>query len=269
MFSFASLQSFPILEVPAVTSVPAADTSGNVVLPASEAFRSSILMLPQEALVSSDSAGMAWSDCLVNSTVVVVFALLVILNLKSIVHIFPSLVACITRWKRCVNLDASIQLSRERNSLALIMFVPFCLIADRYDVLLPEFVTGVPIYWQAAAATAFFMAYLLVRKLAYFACAMRVSRAETFATAYTSSLNYFILMTFLLLMTVAVCYVCAVPDDASNMVLMVEIGFCYFLSIVRKCQILNSFCNPFTSFLYLCALELIPTGIMLAAVTLA
>ena len=45
----------------------------------------------------------------------------------------------------------------------------------------------------------------------------------------------------------------------------VELAFFYGVFLIRKCQILSTFCNPFTTFLYLCALELLPTGLLAAS----
>jgi hypothetical protein len=38
----------------------------------------------------------------------------------------------------------------------------------------------------------------------------------------------------------------------------------YAIFIVRKHQFLLSGCNPFATFLYLCTLEILPTGILIA-----
>ena len=45
----------------------------------------------------------------------------------------------------------------------------------------------------------------------------------------------------------------------------IELALFYGVFLIRKCQILSTFCNPFTTFLYLCALELLPTGLLAAS----
>ena len=53
---------------------------------------------------------------------------IILVLLESLVEIFPSLVACMVRWKESVNLDASVQLGRSRDIIALAMILPFCLV---------------------------------------------------------------------------------------------------------------------------------------------
>ena len=54
--------------------------------------------------------------------------------LKRFAAIFPSLMACIIRWKESVNLEASVKLSNDRDKLAFAMLLPFCLTADRFHL---------------------------------------------------------------------------------------------------------------------------------------
>ncbi len=213
-------------------------------------------------------APVVWSDSLVNSTLVVIFALLVLLNMRTFIHIIPQLLPTLTRWKVCLSLDHNIHLCRERSYAALILFVPFCLLADRYGLVHPSVIETLPVGWQVPAVTGFFLIYLLVRRFCHSLCALRGRRPETFLAAYRSSYGYFVLMLLLLLVSVGICHVLGCNELVFNRVLLIEILLCYLLSVVRKGQILRSFCNPFLTFLYLCGLELIPTGMLTAAVLL-
>ena len=57
------------------------------------------------------------------------------LVLRSLVSIFPSLVACLVRAKECFNLEASVKLSRSRDIIATVMVLPFCLLMNRFDII--------------------------------------------------------------------------------------------------------------------------------------
>ena len=238
-----------------------------IVPPAQEAFESGKLLLPQN-VASEAGTAVAWSDVLVNSTLVVVFALLVLLNMRTYIHIIPQLVPTLTRWKVCLSLDHNIHLCRERNLAALFLIVPFCLLEDRFGLLHPSIIETLPAGWQVPAVTGFFLAYLILRRIFYALCSFRTRRRETFLAAHRSSYGYFVLMMLLLLASVGICYVFRCNELIFSWVLLIEILFCYLVSVVRKGQILNSFCNPFVTFLYLCGLELIPTGLLAAAVVL-
>ena len=238
-----------------------------IVPPAQEAFESGKLLLPQDVTPEAGAA-VVWSDSLVNSTLVVIFALLVLLNMRTFIHIIPQLVPTLTRWKVCLSLDHNIHLCRERSYAALILFVPFCLLSDRYCLLLPSAIETLPSGWQVPAVTGLFLTYLIIRRLCYALCSVRTRRRETFLAAHRSIYGYFVLMLLLLLASVGVCYVLRCNALTFNRVLLVETLLCYALFVVREGQILRSFCNPFLTILYLCGLELIPTGLLAAAVVL-
>ena len=68
--------------------------------------------------------------------------LIVLLLLRQLVGIVPSLLACVIRWKENVNLEASVKLSRDRDYIALAMIAPFCLMAFRYRLYSPGFLEG-------------------------------------------------------------------------------------------------------------------------------
>ena len=238
-----------------------------IVPPAQEAFESGKLLLPQDVMPDT-GAPAVWSDSLLNSTLVVIFALLVLLNMRTFIHIIPQLLPTLTRWKVCLSLDHNIHLCRERNYAALILFVPFCLLADRFSLIHPPIIDNLPVGWQVPAVTGFFLLYLLLRAFFYSLCSMGTRRRETFLAAHRSSYGYFVLMLLLLFASVGICYVARCNDLIINRVLFVEIILCYLLSVVRKGQILSSFCNPFLTILYLCGLELIPTGMLVAAIVL-
>ena len=238
-----------------------------IVPPAQEAFESGKLLLPQSVTSGAETAAV-WSDSLVNSTLVVIFALLVLLNMRTFIHIIPQLLPTLTRWKVCLSLDHNIHLCRERSYAALILFVPFCLLSDRYGLIHPSAIETLPTGWQVPAVTGFFFCYLLVRRLCYSLVSLHTRRRETFLAAYRSAYGYFVLMLLLLFASVGICYVLGCNELVFNRVLFVEILVCYTVAVVREGQIFRSFCNPFLTILYLCGLELIPAGMLAAAVVL-
>ena len=89
--------------------------------------------------------------------------LVVILNLKRLVNIFPSLMACIIRWKESVNLEASVKLSRDRDFITLAMIVPFCLTTVRFDLYAPAFMSGMDENPEIWTILSIFSIYLLFR----------------------------------------------------------------------------------------------------------
>ena len=66
--------------------------------------------------------------------------LIVIMLLRRLVNIYPSLMACLIRWKESINLEASVKLSRDRDMLAVAIIIPFCLSITRFGVYSPGFI---------------------------------------------------------------------------------------------------------------------------------
>ena len=68
--------------------------------------------------------------------------LMVLLLLRRLVNVYPSLLACLIRGKESINLEASVKLSRDRDRITYAMIVPFCLVACRYRLYEPSFLEG-------------------------------------------------------------------------------------------------------------------------------
>ena len=68
---------------------------------------------------------------------------IILLLLNTLIGVFPSLMACLVRWKESVNLDASVQLDRDRDFMALTMILPFCLIVFRFGLYMPDWMKGI------------------------------------------------------------------------------------------------------------------------------
>ena len=83
--------------------------------------------------------------------------------------------------------------------------------------------------------------------------------------AYRAGYTFFILLMMLLLATVGILYLAGVDDLVISRFLLVETGIVYLIYVLRRGQILSVSCNPLTTFLYLCGLELLPTGLLVAS----
>ena len=191
--------------------------------------------------------------------------LVVLLLLRRLVGIMPSLLACVIRWKESVNLEASVKLSRDRDDLALAMIVPFCLVAFRYGLYSPGFLDGLSDNAVLGLYFAVFFAYVLLRFMVTMTFRPHKMPKKTFVTAVKSASSFFIICTLVLLATGGLLSVLNVPDaDICNAMLWIS-AVIYLLFLIRKTQIFSTSCSVFVAFLYLCALEMIPTGILVVS----
>ena len=187
------------------------------------------------------------------------------LVLRSLVSIFPSLVACLVRAKECFNLEASVKLSRSRDILASVMILPFCLIVNRFDVIGTGVSAGLSEGLRIAMTIGVFIVYFIFRIATYRLFRPQRLPKKTYQTAGKAAHTFFAILTLLLLTVAGIMTVAGTDETAiKNAILWISAGI-YALFLIRKFQIFTSNCSVFAAFLYLCALEIIPTGTLVVS----
>ena len=187
------------------------------------------------------------------------------LVLRSLVSIFPSLVACLVRAKECFNLEASVKLSRSRDILASVMILPFCLIVNRFDVIGTGVSAGLSEGLRIAMTIGVFIVYFIFRIATYRLFRPQRLPKKTYQTAGKAAHTFFAILTLLLLTVAGIMTVAGTDETAiKNAILWISAGI-YALFLIRTFQFFTSNCSVFAAFLYLCALEIIPTGTLVVS----
>ena len=191
--------------------------------------------------------------------------LTVMLVLRSLVSIFPSLVACLVRAKECFNLESSVKLSRSRDIIALTMIMPFCLVVNRFGLCGSGLTDNMQEDLKLAVIIGGFIAYFFFRVAVFKLFRPQRIPKKTYNTAGKAAHTFFIILTLLLLIAGGIMTVTGCDESAiKSAMLWISAGI-YVLFIIRKIQIFTSNCSVFTAFLYLCALEIIPTGTLVVS----
>ena len=229
-----------------------------VIHPVEEAFSAGILNLPCTPPPMQETA----SGCLLADILAAGSLLVTILLLKKIVNVFPAMMACVLRWKESVNLEASVKLSRDRTLIAISMIVPFCLIVERFDLYSPRFLSGLDSCSRIAVIIAIFIAYLALKAFSAFISKPGKLALKNYRTACMSFATFFVLIVYVLLSVGGIAGLFELENGPVKCsMLWISIAF-YFIYIIRVFQIFISSYSIFAAFLYLCALELIPTGLL-------
>lgn len=198
-------------------------------------------------------------------TLALISLLIALLLLKTMVGVFPSLVACLTRWKESVNLDASVQLSRNRDITALALVIPFCLTVTRFRLYNPHFMVGLNDNGRLAVTIGILIGWMLLRTFLEHLLRPRKGNPKAYGTARKAAYTYLCILTLLLMLTGGImAFVDAAPETIKTAMLWISATI-YAVLLLRKTQILISSYSFFASFLYLCALEIIPTGALVAS----
>ena len=199
---------------------------------------------------------------------VAVSVLLFLLVLRSFLSVLPYLSDSIRRARGSAALENSVRVSRDRNLVAVVFVIPAILLMFRYRLYDPSFVADLEPDLRLGLIGAVFVGYLVLRFLLYLWARPR-RRYDNYQLAYRAGYTFFILLMLLALVTVGILYVLKVPDLIVRTFLLAESGFVYLVYLLRRGQILSLSCNPLTTFLYLCGLELLPTAaLVLSAVFL-
>ena len=223
--------------------------------------------MPTEPLEYS-AVGLLWGDCMVNRIAVLSIMILLILEFSDLFRLFPHLFRCVVIWKGNLELEHSVSLARTRNTVSLVLAAVLCIVCDRWGVISPSFKTALPAEWQLAVSTALIAGYVLLRRLLYLASKYRTMNNEFAATLRHSVYNYQILLSVLMLVSGLLLKAFRVPDASVRIVLLIEAAAFALLHLVRSGQILSSRCSIFSTFLYLCALEILPLGVLIFVCTL-
>ena len=116
-----------------------------------------------------------------------------------------------------------------------------------------------PLGWIAAVV----LAYYVVRRILYALIPHRKVNSEYWRACMNAASLFFVMLAVLWLLTVGAMVVLGLPQDVVRWVLVGELALCMGLTFIRQAEILASQCGVFLSFLYLCALEIIPaTGLV-------
>ena len=229
-------------------------------------FRSGTLDMSTEPL-QYVAGTLQWGDVMVNRIAVMVLVILLILSLPDLIRLYPQLLRCMSRWKGNLELEHSVSLARTRNNVALVAGIAVCLIADRWQLADPSFRQDAPESFKLAITAALLTGTAALHRLFYVATKFRSLTNEYASTLRHTVFNYLILLTSLMLVTVLLTAAFRVPDAVVRKVLNAECIVFYVVHLIRFTEILRSRCGLLATFLYLCALEILPIGILVFTCT--
>lgn len=199
------------------------------------------------------------------NTLALISLLIIITLLRRLVNIYPSLMACLIRWKESVNLEMSVKLSRDRDILAIALIIPFCLTVFHFGLFRPSFIENLGQTAGLCITIGTFIAYIFLRWVLRSICMPVSSRKSAYSTSVAAGRTFFIILA-LLLMAVGgtMSFIGSDPHAIKDAMIWVS-GAIYLIFLLRRTQIFASSYNYFTVFLYLCALEIIPTGVLVTS----
>lgn len=227
-----------------------------------ELFRSGRLLLPD---VPPEAAQAVTDSTVVFAPILtILFTVMAIFLLPRFLHLLPFLSDSVFRARGSTALENSVRVSRDRNVVALLFIIPELLLVYRYRLYNPAFLSDLPEGWRLLALACVLLAFLLVRLSIYLWLKPR-RRDDNFQTAHRAGYTLFILLMLLVLPTVGILMIIGCNDLIIRHFIYAETGAVYLLFLFKRAQILSLSCNLLTTFLYLCALEILPTALLVVS----
>ena len=191
--------------------------------------------------------------------------ILIIAMLRRIVTTFPKIVVCVARWKENINLEENIKLSRDRDFIAAALAIPFCLTVYENGLVSFRFMSGMSQEAAFGVTAATFVLYYLFRQFTISVFIPRRKKRGATKAACNCERTYFTILAAILLLTQCLSDITGMTPSDTNRTMLWISAAAYLLFLIRKYQIFESSHPIFTSFLYLCALEIIPTGTLIVS----
>lgn len=210
-----------------------------------------------------DTAARLWSEQPFNRWAMLASVLIVLLNLREILHISPHIWKCATRWRWNLTIDNSMQLVHARTLSAIALLPAIALVFSRYSGVDWDALTGMGHPWTDMAPVAAVLAFVLLRQLAYLLISLHAGSPGTMRSAHDAGYNYFILLASTLLPTIGILYLSHASDTLARCLLGAETLLAYVVFLVHESRILRLSYRPFEIILYLCGFEVIPCGIIM------
>lgn len=203
-------------------------------------------------------------ELVLSDFLVVVSVILCIALLRRFLGLVPYIADCFLRVRGSAALEGSVRVSADRNLVALVLVLPAVLVVYRYRMYDPALIRDWDPNLRLAAVAGSLVAYLLLRQLMYWWVRPR-RRQDAFRQAHRAAYTYFICLVILVLVTAGVLTLVGAEDSICRLVLYIEAAFVYLLFLSRSAQILSLSCNHLLTFLYLCALEILPCALLVVS----
>ena len=201
---------------------------------------------------------------MVVNIIMVLFVALALFLLPTFFHLAPYLADAVFRARGSEALEFSVSVKRERDTIAIVLLIPALMIMSRYNLYNPSFIASLPEVWHLAACAGALTAYLLLRMVLYFALKPK-RHFDYYRLAHRAIFTFFILFMLLALPALGIMTIAHANEVVIKTVLYILLAIAYLLFLVRRAQILSLSCGGFTTFLYLCALDFLPTALLVVS----
>lgn len=222
-------------------------------------------MWPREATEAMTQIDI-WAASPVNQAAILLCLILAVFTLRQFAIILPYLTEGMIRWKRLSEIESNMRLARERDMLILPSFV-ICIVAlSAMGMLQPPSTESFGEGMKTACTIGIMTGFLAVRGIMILITPSGKGGRDVCRTANRALFDFGILTSLAYLLILLIFYRSGDYTIIARKVAYYATGFMWLLFLFRKSQILRSADNLFHTILYLCAVELLPAGLLVASI---
>ena len=233
--------------------------------PAAEAFLRGGLVMSAEPSTLTGEIVLPWDSYALNMALIFLSVIIFIFQLRRILRIMPYLLEGLFRSKKLIDLEDGMRLIRDRNSLVPNALLAMVLLSSAYGLYEPDFLAGFNGGVRTLVIAGVFCAFVLVRHVMIMMMSRYKLEGETYQLNNRIGNDFLILATVFSLLLAGILSVFNASPEMIRTALDYLLIFFYALFLFRRGQILSGSCSQLTAFLYLCTLEILPAGLLVAS----
>ena len=185
--------------------------------------------------------------------------------LPQFVNLFPKLLSGLFRTATCIRIEDSKKVQRSRDLVFWLSLPALVTLVWKCGMYSPGWMAGLDAPLNLAAVTGVIAGYGLLRTALSHIMPFRRFSAKGREAAVGCPRNFWLLLVSVLFPSAVTIGLFDIPDDTARIINLCLTGVSYLLFLVRRFQIFASDSNYLTAILYLCALEILPTALLVTS----
>ncbi len=232
--------------------------------PVEDALLQGRLVMPAGTCEMMGNVAPPWGSYVINMVMVCLCVLIFIFQLRRNLRIVPYLLEGLFRSKKLLDLEEGVRLIRDRNSLSVNAVLILVLVSSRYGLFRPSYMDGFCPGMQTLLILVAFILILLFRHLMIVGMSRYMLEGELYQLNNRIANDYVIVMAYTVLLMVGLLSLFGISAETIRTVSYYAIAVIYGLFLLRRSQILSGSCAQLPAILYLCILEILPAGLLVA-----
>ncbi len=185
--------------------------------------------------------------------------------LSRFVNLFPEIWTGLFRTSTCIRIEDSKKVQRSRDLVFWLSLPAFVTLVWKCGLYAPQWMAGLSAPLNLAAVAGIMSAYGLLRTFLSHIMPFRRFSQKVRETAIFCPRNFSLILLSILFPAAAILGICGLPGDISRIITLCLTGVSYLLFLVRRFQIFVFDSNYLRAILYLCALEILPTALLVTS----